>query len=170
MTPYASDIGGFWNGFLMATVIVGFAAFIISGWILGGREKGYNYVPPGGQIIWKSDWETIEKNFARELRAAKLAGINIGRDQVIDTLDSCLKEQKDIKEFGRPYSLLGIKIGDEHLAEAKGSRLKEKYNEVKKLVNDKEVQELCDIRITQINNAIVKMKNIQKATYSSGDI
>lgn len=161
----------FLNGILLGAVVAGLLVLIIVSYIFGERDKCYQYVSPGTEVIHKKQWENIEDNISREVAKARTEGIRFGRRQVMEYMEDSLRKKKCKLDLRSPYQVLGLKIREVKLAAVKAQTLITEYEAIKKMTPDAEVWELCDVRIKQIEAALKKIEQYNKVVdHSSGDI
>lgn len=120
------------------------------------REDNHRYVPPEAEVVTKNDWKRIERGIAVEIGKAKNAGIKLGRAQIIKAVEDSLADRKDKRK--NPWEILGIKPGEETMAEEKAEELKSYYNPSNFDYLDNTFVELARLKTEEVDVALGKIR------------
>lgn len=122
-------------------------------------SKYFHWRPKGAVVLSKSKWAEIEKGINAKIAEAKLAGIELGRSQMMQDIHASLNQRKDETKFPtNPYIILGIS------SNADDALIDKAYNEAKALYDSTQFQrwdstfvQLAKIRQEQIDKAYDKI-------------
>ena len=159
----------FAEGFALGAIMAGILAMVFTSWLYSRRDRRYRYVPVNAEVVYDRDLVKIGKGIAAEIYHAKAQGIKLGREQIITAMEAEVENRKSKREEVRPWILLDIKPGQEHLAGSKAILLKGEYELIKECTKDGEIIELCDLRIKTIDDA-VRIVTRHKQFTRGGDI